>query len=164
MGRRILASGKRMVMLPYFVETSMDFTTFRQWWNHLVRSEQSCRSARPGSQFSTIVIRPVPFAVLFALSTFGSSVGLMVLAGAIAIRMASAAIVMRWWLQDRKGMSSLWLLPLRDSLTLGSWVLAFTKQTTIWRESEFVLTKDGHLKFPEHVACENVLSQKTTSG
>jgi ceramide glucosyltransferase len=163
MGRRIRALGMRMVMLPYFVETSVDFKTFRQWWDHLVRSDQSCRAARPGSTFSTIVIRPVPFALLFALSTLGSWTGLIVLVSTIAIRMTSAAIVMRWWLQDWKGVRSLWLLPFRDIMTLGSWVLAFTKRTTVWRESEFVLTQSGRLQFRENAANDNVLSQKTTS-
>jgi ceramide glucosyltransferase len=77
--------------------------------------------------------------------------------------MTSAAIVMRWWLQDWKGVRSLWLLPFRDIMTLGSWVLAFTKRTTVWRESEFVLTQSGRLQFRENAANDNVLSQKTTS-
>jgi ceramide glucosyltransferase len=163
MGRRILATGKRMVMLPYLVETSVDLKTVRQWWNHLVRCEQSHRAARPGAMFSTIVIRPVPFAVFFALSALGSWMGLMVLASTIAIRLISAGIVMHWWLHDQKGVRSLWLLPFRDVAALGSWVFAFTKRTTIWRETEFALTNNGRLTFPENVGCDTALSQEATS-
>jgi ceramide glucosyltransferase len=76
MGRRIWSSGKRMVILPYLVETIVDLKTATQWWNHLVYWDQNNRAARPGALFSTVLIRPVPFAILFALSTFGSWVGL----------------------------------------------------------------------------------------
>jgi hypothetical protein len=46
---------------------------------------------------------------------------------------------------------------------LGSWVFAFTKRTTIWRETEFALTNNGRLTFPEYVGCDTALSQEATS-
>jgi ceramide glucosyltransferase len=155
MGRRICARGQRMVILPYLVETVVDLKSPEAWWNHLVYWDQNNRAARPGALFSTILIRPVPFAVLFALSTFGSWWGLTVLIGTIALRMTVAGIVMRRALEDEAGPRALWLLPFRDVAALGSWVLAFTKRTTIWRDSEFVLTKDGRLVMQEAATCGN---------
>jgi ceramide glucosyltransferase len=155
MGRRIWTTGQRMVILPYLVETLVDLKTARAWWNHLVYWDQNNRAARPGALFSTIVIRPVPFAVLFALSTLGSSVGLLVLGGTLAVRLVAAGIVMRWGLDDREGARALWLVPFRDIAALGSWVLAFTKRTTIWRDAEFVLTKEGRLVLQEESGCGN---------
>lgn len=152
MGRRIWTSGKRMVILPYLVETIVDLKTPTQWWNHLVYWDQNNRAARPGALFSTIVIRPVPFAVLFALSTLDSWLGLSVMAATLVIRLLSAGIVMRWGLADREGARCLWLLPVRDIAALGSWVLAFTKRTTIWRDTKFVLTRNGRLVLPEDIA------------
>lgn len=152
MGRRIWTSGKRMVILPYLVDTVVDLKTPTQWWNHLVYWDQNNRAARPGALFSTVVIRPVPFAVLFACSTLGSWFGLSVMAATLAVRLLSAGIVMRWGLQDEEGPRGLWLLPIRDMAALGSWLLAFTKRTTVWRDSKFVLTKNGRLILPEDPA------------
>lgn len=163
MGRRIWTTGKRMVILPYLVDTVVDLKTATAWWNHLVYWDQNNRAARPGALFSTIIIRPVPFAVLFALSTLGSWIGLSVMATTIAVRLAAAGIVMRWGLHDREGARSLWLVPFRDIAALGSWVLAFTKRTTIWRDTEFVLTKDGRLVLQEDPACGSSLLPGTTS-
>ena len=163
LGRRIWTTGKRMAILPYFVETVVDLKTSRHWWNHLVYWDQNNRAARPGALFSTIIIRPVPFAVLFALSTFGSWIGLSVLAGTLVVRLMVSGIVMRWGLNDREGIRALWLVPFRDIAALGSWVLAFTKRTTIWRETTFRLTKTGRLVLEEDSACGSSLSRGTTS-
>lgn len=144
MGRRIWSRGQRMVILPYLVDTVVDLKSPLAWWNHLVYWDQNNRAARPGALFSTVLIRPVPFALLFALSSF-QSWGFMILFAVIALRLAVAGVVMRWGLRDWAGIQALWLLPFRDVAALGSWVLAFTKRTTVWRESEFVLTRDGRL-------------------
>jgi ceramide glucosyltransferase len=163
MGRRIWTKGKRGVILPYLVDTVVDLKTATAWWNHLVYWEQNNRAARPGALFSTVIIRPVPFTVLFALSTLGSWIGLSVMAATVAVRLVTAGIVMRWGLHDREGARDLWLVPLRDIAALGSWVLAFTKRTTIWRDAEFVLTRDGRLVLQEDSACGSSLSRGTTS-
>jgi ceramide glucosyltransferase len=163
MGRRIWSMGKRPVILPYIVDTVVDLKTPSQWWNHLVYWDQNNRAARPGALFSTIIIRPVPFACLYALLTIGSPFGLAVLGATIAVRLATAAAVMRWGLKDYEGVRSALLLPFRDIAALSSWFLAFTKRTTIWRDSEFILTRDGRLVLQERATCDSSLSQETTS-
>jgi len=40
---------------------------------------------------------------------------------------------------------NLGLLVFRDIASLATWLLAFTKRTTIWRGTSFVLTRDGRL-------------------
>ncbi|HMZ54212.1 MAG TPA: bacteriohopanetetrol glucosamine biosynthesis glycosyltransferase HpnI [Nitrospira sp.] len=148
MGRRIWSKGQRMVILPYVVDTVVDLKTPMQWWNHLVYWDQNNRAARPGAVFSTVVIRSVPFACLFALLTLWSPIGIAVLVAAVLLRVVVAGCIMRWGLDDREGLRWLWLVPIRDIAALGSWMLAFTKRTTIWRDAEFVLTRDGRLVHP----------------
>ena len=63
----------------------------------------------------------------------------------MVLRMLTAAIVLGWGLHDREGVRSLWLLPFRDLSSLATWALAFTRKTTIWRGTSFILTKDGRL-------------------
>jgi len=79
------------------------------------------------------------------------------------VRLMVSGIVMRWGLNDREGIRALWLVPFRDIAALGSWVLAFTKRTTIWRETTFRLTKTGRLVLEEDSACGSSLSRGTTS-
>ncbi len=145
MGRRIWAAGKKVAIVPYFIETTVDLKTPAQWWTHQVYWDQNTRSAQTVGFFFTVLVRSVPFAMLFALVRFGDVMGLAVLAGALAIRLGTAAVILGWGFRDREGLRSLWLLPFRDAAGLVSWLLAFSKRTVIWRGAEFILTRGGRM-------------------
>jgi ceramide glucosyltransferase len=145
MGRRIWLQGKKVAIVPCFVDTIVDLKSPSQWWNHQVYWDQNTRAARPFAFFATALIRSVPFALLYAIVRLGDRVGLGVLAGACAIRILSAAMILGWGLRDREGLRSLGLLVFRDISALATWLLAFTKKTTIWRGTSFILTRDGRL-------------------
>ncbi len=145
MGRRIWSSGKRVAIAHYFIDIVVDLKNRSQWWNHQVYWDQNTRAAQPGGFFASILIRSVPFAFLFAISHLGDVIGLGVLAGALGLRLATAAIIIGWGFRDREGLKNLTLLPLRDITALLSWFLALTKRTVLWRGSEFILSRDGRL-------------------
>lgn len=145
MGRRIWSSGKRIAIVAYLVDTMVDLKTPAQWWGHQVYWDQNTRAARPWAFFATAVIRSTPFAFLYALVRLCDPVGLGVLAGALILRMATAALILGWGFGDHEGVKCIGLLPARDVLSLASWFLAFAKRTTVWRGSQFTLTRDGRL-------------------
>jgi ceramide glucosyltransferase len=152
MGRRIWMLDKKVAVVPYFVDTIVDLKSPSQWWNHQVYWDQNTRAARPMAFFATALVRSVPFAVLYAIARMGDATGLWTVAGAFALRLMSAAIILRWGLRDREGLRSLGLLIFRDISSLATWLLAFTKRTTIWRGTSFVLTRDGRLVAQETIA------------
>jgi ceramide glucosyltransferase len=143
-GRRIWESGKKMAVIPYLLEATVDLQSAGQWWSHQVYWDQNTRFARPGGFFATVFTRSVPFALLYALLRLLDPVGLVVLAAALTVRLATVALALAAF-GDREGLRSLWLLPVRDVLGLASWALAFTQRTVIWRGAEFVLTRNGRL-------------------
>jgi ceramide glucosyltransferase len=145
MGRRIWMLGKKVSIVPYFVDTIVDLKNPAQWWNHQVYWDQNTRSARPLAFFATALIRSVPFSILYAAARLGDALGLWILAGVFPLRLLSAAMVLGWGLRDREGLRSLGLLIFRDIASLATWLLAFTKRTTVWRGTSFVLTRDGRL-------------------
>jgi ceramide glucosyltransferase len=145
MGRRVGLLGKEVAIIPYFVDTMVDLKSPGQWWDHQVYWDQNTRAARPIAFFATALIRSVPFALLYAITRLGDAIGLSVLFGACALRTVSSVAVLGWGLRDREGLRSLGLLLFRDLTSLVTWLLAFTKRTTIWRGTSFVLTRDGRL-------------------
>ena len=145
MSRRLLVSGKRMVLAPYLVETVVDLKDLSQWWNHQVCWDQKTHAAEPLGFFATIMTRSVPFALLFAASRLGDALGLAALGGTFALRLATTALIVGWGLQDREGLKSIFLLPLRDMAALVSWVMALTRKTVIWRGSKMTVTRNGRL-------------------
>jgi ceramide glucosyltransferase len=152
MGRRIWMLGKRVAVVPYFVDTIVDLKSASQWWDHQVYWDQNTRAARPLAFFATALVRSVPFAVLYAIVRTMDAVGLWTMAGAFMLRILSSAVVLRWGLRDREGLRSLGLLIFRDISSLVTWLLAFTKRTTIWRGTSFVLTRDGRLVAQDSIA------------
>ena len=145
MGRRVWEHGKKVAIVPYFVDTIVDLKNPAAWWNHQIYWDQNTRAARPFAFFSTALIRSVPFAFIFAVMSLGDPAGLAVFIGAAGLRLATAAFILGWGLRDREGLRGLWLLPFRDLSSLATWLLAFTKRTTVWRGASFILTKDGRL-------------------
>lgn len=145
MGRRIWELGKKVAIIPYFVDTIVDLKSPSQWWSHQVYWDQNTRAARPFAFFATALVRSVPFSLLYAALRMGDFVGLGVMAGAFGLRLSSAAVILGVGLRDREGLRSLGLLISRDLTSLATWFLAFTKRTTVWRGNSFVLTRDGRL-------------------
>jgi len=145
MGRQLWTSGKKIAIVRYFINIVVDLKNSFHWWNHQIYWDQKTRAAHPVGFFATVLIRSVPFALFFAMSRWGDGVGLLVLGGAIGLRLVTAAVILGWGLRDREGLKSLALLPLRDLTALVSWFLAFTKRTVIWRGSKFILARDGRL-------------------
>jgi ceramide glucosyltransferase len=138
-GRRLWTSGKKIAIVRYFINIVVDLKNPSQWWNHQVYWDQKTRAAQPSGFFATLLIRSIPFALFFAASRSGDTVGLVVLGGAIGLRLATAAVILGWGLRDIEGLKSLALLPLRDMASLIFWFLAFTKRMVLWRGSEFRL-------------------------
>jgi ceramide glucosyltransferase len=144
MGRRVLASGRRIAMVPVFVDTIVDLKDARQWWLHHLYWDQNTRAANPLGLLGTGIIRAVPFAFLFAGLRLFDPLGLAVLLAAILLRMATGGAFL-WGLGDGHGLRRVYLLPVRDLAGLASWILAFIRPVVVWRQAEFVLTRDGRM-------------------
>jgi ceramide glucosyltransferase len=144
MGLRILKTGKKSAIVFHLIDTIVDLKTVRQWWTHQVYWDQNIRVVEPAKFFGTIIVRAIPFALLFAALRL-DLLGAMVLGGAVLVRLATAAAILGWGFRDREGIKSLALLPLRDTTGLVSWALAFTKRIVIWRGAEFILCRDGRM-------------------
>ena len=145
LGRRIWTSDMRVALLPYSVDVVVDLQNWHQWWTHQIYWDQNTRLARPGAFFATILVRSVPFALLYAIVRLGDPLSLAVFVGAVGIRIITAAVMLKWGIRDREGLRSLVLLPLRDIVGLLTWGLSFAKRTVIWRGVEFTLTRNGRM-------------------
>ena len=144
LGRRVWTSGKKMVLLPYTIDVTVDLKNWQEWWTHQVYWDQNTYLARPWPFIATILIRAVPFAILFAIVRMGDLLGLGVLGFTLALRLFSAGITLKE-LKDVEGFQSLYLLPLRDTFGLIFWFLALTKRTVVWRGVKYKLVDHGKM-------------------
>jgi len=145
MGKRIRALGLRAVFLPYLVDTTVDLDSASSWWKHHVYWEQNTRAANPGGATAFVLVRGVPFALLFALARGLDPLGLGVAATAVAVRLVCAALFARWVARESETLRALWLLPLRDVAGLASWAVALFSRTAHWRGRELALDRAGRI-------------------
>jgi ceramide glucosyltransferase len=144
LGRRVLARGKRMVLVPYFVELTVDLDSANSWWRHQIYWDQNTRAARPVGFAASVLTRAVPFALLYGAVRLFDPLGLIVLLAALMIRLGTAAGT-AFLFRDHAGLRALWLLPLRDLAGLLFWVLAMGKRRFVWRGYEFELARGGRI-------------------
>jgi ceramide glucosyltransferase len=144
MGRRIQALGLRPALVPLAVDTVVDLQHPSDWWKHQLYWDQNTRAARPVGFFATLLIRAVPFALLYGAARLFDPLALAVLTGTLALRLVTTAATLAL-LGDREGLRSLHWLPLRDIAGLACFVGAMRKRTVVWRGVEFGLTEDWKL-------------------
>lgn len=142
---RIEKLGRRVVVAPYFVDMEVDLESFADWWGHQLYWDQNTRVVRPGGFFSTVVVRALPFALLFALLRGVDPLGLEVLTATIAVRLAGAGFTLGAVLGDLEGLGALWLLPLRDLLGFAVFLIAIFKRDFVRRGRRFGLLPDGRI-------------------
>lgn len=145
MAAKIEKLGRRVVLAPYFVDMEVDLKNFCQWWDHQLYWDQNTRAMRPAEFFATVVVRSVPFALLYAVLTAFSPLGLGVLAAALTVRLGTAAYTLGRVLKDREGLDALWLLPVRDVLGLAIWLVTMLKRDFVRRGQRFALMADGRI-------------------
>jgi hypothetical protein len=71
------------------------------------------------------------------------ALGLSVLLASFTLRMAQAAITLRVALNDRAWLRSIWLVPVKDVLSVLWYARAIFTRTVSWRGVELALTRDG---------------------
>ncbi|HVO09464.1 MAG TPA: glycosyltransferase [Vicinamibacteria bacterium] len=144
MGRRLLARGRRVVLVPYLIDTVIGLRSPRDWWHHQVYWDQNTCAANGWGQFGTVALKAVPFALLFAAARLFDPLGVAVLGAALAWRVLTTGVFLAG-IGDGVGLRSLWLLPVRDLVALASWALAFTRPVLVWRGAELRLGADGRV-------------------
>lgn len=145
MGRRIRQLGKRVVAIPHVVDVTVDLESPRDWARKQVYWEQNTLAAVPGLFAAGLLLRVVPVALAFAALRSFDAVGSAVLLTALAIRLLSAAAVLGVALGDREGLRALWLLPLKDVLSLIWSLRALLAKTVVWRGVELSIGPRGQL-------------------
>lgn len=145
MGRRVNELGLRTVLVPYFVDTRVDLASPAAWWEHQVYWNMNTRAARPKGYAATVVIRELPFALLFAAARLFDGLGLGVLGSTLALRWATAALLLGPVLRDREALASLPWLPIRDLLEFGAFFQALFRRRLVWRGVELSISRQGRI-------------------
>ena len=144
LGARISAKGFEIVLSDEVVETSVPAYSWADFFLHQVRWSRTVRDARKWGYVGLLFSFGLPWALLNLIASGASVDSFALLSAALAGRVSVALLIGLGALDDRQVFGNLWLLPVRDFLSLGMWAWSFAGNTIKWRGETFRL-KDGKL-------------------
>jgi len=142
LGQAVNRLGFGVVLSPYLVDDIVGEAGFRALFRHELRWARTIRLVAPAGFLGSMIVYPVPFALLaVALGAApGASLGMLLVAWVsrhvTARRIDRALGVKR---------AAWWLLPLRDLLSFAVFVASFFGRQVAWRDRKFRIGPSGQL-------------------
>ncbi len=145
LGNYTAAAGYEVVLSDYVVEHVAGPDTLLTMLKHQLRWGRSTRISRPWGYRGLILTYGTATALLALLAWQGSVFAWWLLAVTLFIRALPAFVVGVIGLQDYALGKWFWLVPLRDLLTFGIWVVSFVGDEIHWRGTNFRVLPGGKL-------------------
>ena len=146
LGYRVHQIGLKVALLPYVVETLGGRETIADYLAHQLRWARTYRVCRPAGYFAYGITLALPWGLLAWLSSgLGPWAGSLFLI-CLLVRLTVAAAAEYSFLGGRLPKWYLVLLPLKDLLSFGLWILSFSGNRVIWKGSRYRVRPDGRLE------------------
>jgi len=144
LGRRITTLGLQVLLSDLVVETHLPAYDLRGFLAHQLRWARGVRDSRTGGYIGLVSTYGLMWALLTVISSGAVAWSWAVLGATALLRLAVAIVVGKVVLEDRGLLRNLWLLPIRDLVAVGVWIVSFAGHTVTWRGDRFIL-KNGRL-------------------
>lgn len=144
LGRSIAGLGLKVLLSDVVVETHLPGYNFGGFFAHQMRWARGVRDSRLGGYIGLAFTFGLTWAIVNLIAAHAAPWSWIVLAAVLLLRVATAMAVGKYALNDRQVVSQLWLLPVRDLIAVGVWLVSFAGHTVTWRGDRFEL-KDGRL-------------------
>ena len=146
LGARVHALGKRVVLMPDVVATSVPEYSFTAFFEHQLRWARGVRDARRLGYLGLVVSYALPWAALNVIATGFALPSITLLSLVLLARVALALQVGVGLLRDGQVLRDIWLLPLRDAFGLFFWAWSYAGDEVVWRGERFRLRRGVLLK------------------
>jgi len=144
LGKRIADLGLKVHLSRVVVETHLPEYSLPGFLSHQLRWARGVRDARAGGYFGLVSTFGLMWSLLNLIAAHAAPWSWAVLAAVYGSRLAVALVVGKSVLRDQHVLKNLWLLPLRDMIAVGIWIVSFAGHTVTWRGDRFKL-KHGRL-------------------
>lgn len=136
--------GYKVELSKYVMEDVLTGQGVRDVLARELRWCRTTRASQPAGHFGLIVTFGSAYSLLYLISTGFSTAGWTCLGATLAARVATAAIG-AICLRDREFLQRMWLLPLRDVLSFGIWILGYAGRGITWRGRKMKILRNGML-------------------
>ena len=142
MGRAVRASGRRIAIPAMTVKHACSENNVRDWLAHELRWARTIRVVAPSGHAGSIVTYAIPLGLMGIILSGFTVFALISLAATLAAR-----AVLKWRIDQLFGCNGgpLWLLPVRDVLSFGVFVVSLFGRSVEWRGERLQVKQDGAL-------------------
>jgi ceramide glucosyltransferase len=144
LGVRIARVGYTVVLANEVVETSVPKYNLRGFWDHQMRWMRSTRDSRKAGYAGLVFTYALPWAILNCIASGFTLESFTLLSLVCVARVAVALTVGVGVLRDGQVLRDIWLLPVRDFMSLLLWAWSYANNIVVWRGEKFRL-KDGKI-------------------
>ncbi len=149
-GRMYELAGYRVALSPYLVRCVNEGWTLERFVNRHVRWAQMRRRIAPAAYVGELLLNPVPWIVLAALTLAATRADrdlrlLAVAAAGIAVKCASDALVYRRLRGSLPRLVEILAMPLKDLAIAAVWVVGFFRRRVRWRGNELRIEEGSRL-------------------
>jgi len=141
LGTGIKHAGFETALSHYVAETHAPDYDLRGFWNHQVRWNRTVRDARPAGYAGLIFTFGIFWSLLAMVFSHGAMWSALLFATVLGMRYLMAIGAGGITLNDQFLIRDLWLLPVRDAMSMIVWVASYFGKTVVWRGERFRLHK-----------------------
>ena len=145
LGKRISDSGFVVALAECVVDHHLPDYSLSDYMRHQLRWARSTRNSRPKGYAGLVLTFGLPWALLGVITAPLAASSWALFALMLIVRYTVAFTVGVGVLKDRRILSQLWLLPVRDLLAVAIWITSFAGRRIVWRGNEFTL-ENGKLR------------------
>ena len=145
LGYRVSQTGRKVLLLPYVVETLGGRETIGDFLSHQSRWARTYRVCRPTGYFAYGITFAVPWSLLAWLSSGLAPWGGRLVVICLLVRWMIAAIATNL-LRSSLPWRYLMLLPFKDICSFALWLGSFLGNTVNWKGKRYRVLPDGRLE------------------
>ncbi len=146
LGNWTAAAGYEVVLSDYVVAHIAAPDTIQSMLQHQLRWARAVRISRPKGYAGLILTHGLATSLLLLLALGGTTFGWMLAALTILLRFATAIFAGVMLMKDRALLKYLWLVPVRDLIGFGVWLVSFGGNEIRWRGHRFVVRRSGKIE------------------
>jgi ceramide glucosyltransferase len=161
LGNKAAATGCKIILSDYIVEHLSGRETLRTMLHHQLRWGRSVYISRTKGYAGLILTYGTATCLLFFLATGFSRFGGYTLGLTLLIRLITAGYFGVVQIGDKALARNFLLIPLRDLMGFGVWLMSFFGSTVTWRGAQYRVFRDGTIR---PVTSRNARQSKHKSG
>jgi ceramide glucosyltransferase len=145
LGFRVAQTGLQVKVLPYVVETNNPEMSFSDYLAHQLRWARTYRVCRPAGYLAYGITHALVYSLAILLGAGLAPWAWGLTAATLVLRGALAGFAERHSLKGKLPLQAFALLPLKDLLSFGLWLVSFLGSRVAWGERTFRVTPEGKL-------------------